>query len=156
MDGEMFHIVKLVVSIEPKSRYSQKILSMLLWLGYEPGRGLGAKLQDMTKLISHHVKNDIVDLRYEGEVPIGIHTLDFELQRPLPSVYQIFQSAGFLKSCLDKEEDLLQSLRNLFIVEDSPPRARKEFVEEAAKVFNTMSVILDSGYKAGKGLGARL
>lgn len=41
-----------------------------------------------------------------------------------------FSIVGFLKNALDEEEDLLESVKKLFIIEDSPSGARQELVEE--------------------------
>lgn len=59
--------------------------------------------------------------------------MDFKLQYPLPSLYQTFQLIGFFKNILDEKEDLLESMKNLFIMKDSPPGAREELVEEEAE-----------------------
>lgn len=44
IDEEMFHTMESIGDIELKPWYSQKILSILLWLGYEPCKRLEARL----------------------------------------------------------------------------------------------------------------
>lgn len=105
LDGDMFHTVELVGNVEPW--YSQKVLNMLRWLGYESGKGLGTKLQGIIEPIIPDIREYTIKVGYEG-VPKnnGI----FKLRHHFPSLYQTFRSVRFLINKVEEEEDMLKSL----------------------------------------------
>ena len=51
MDGEMYHTVELVGNIELQPWFSQKIIDMMAWFGFELGKGLGVELQGIVEPI---------------------------------------------------------------------------------------------------------
>ncbi|KAK4737223.1 hypothetical protein R3W88_000920 [Solanum pinnatisectum] len=51
LDGEMYHTVELVGNIEVQPWFSQKIIDMMAWFGFELGKGLGTNLQGIVEPI---------------------------------------------------------------------------------------------------------
>ena len=51
MDGEMYHTVELVRNIELYPWFSQKIIDMMAWFGFELGKGLWDELQGIVEPI---------------------------------------------------------------------------------------------------------
>ncbi|XP_070044972.1 uncharacterized protein [Nicotiana tomentosiformis] len=55
LGGETYHRIERVNAIEKDQWWSKKIESILLWIGYEPDKGLGKKLQGITKPVQPHI-----------------------------------------------------------------------------------------------------
>ncbi|KAK4723775.1 hypothetical protein R3W88_026554 [Solanum pinnatisectum] len=51
LDGEMYHTVELVGNIEVQPWFSQKIIDMMAWFGFELEKGLGTNLQGIVEPI---------------------------------------------------------------------------------------------------------
>ena len=51
MDGEMYHTVDLVGNIELEFWFSQKMIYMMAWFGFELGKGLWDELQGIVEPI---------------------------------------------------------------------------------------------------------
>ncbi|KAH0636144.1 hypothetical protein KY290_036574 [Solanum tuberosum] len=104
----MFHTVELVGDIEVKLWFIQKIIDMMAWFSFKLGKGLGARLQQIVEPIQivRHSTTFVLGYKYttdewlDWQSPIdGYYYL---LRHPIPSLHQLFLSAGFMGSITDE------------------------------------------------------
>ena len=116
MDGEMYHTVELVVNIELQPWFSQKIIDMMAWFGFELGKGLGAKLQGIVEPIQPVRHSTTFGLGYKYTTEEWLDWRPprdgyyYPLKKPIPPLYQSFRSAGFMGDNIDEISDDLKGL----------------------------------------------
>ena len=116
MDGEMYHTVELVGNIELQPWFSQKIIDMMAWFGFELGKGLGAKLQGIVEPIQPVRHSTTFGLGYKYTTEEWLDWRPprdgyyYPLKKPIPPLYQSFRSAGFMGDNIDEISDDLKGL----------------------------------------------
>ncbi|XP_070040025.1 uncharacterized protein [Nicotiana tomentosiformis] len=65
LGGETYHRIERVSAIENERWWSNKKERILLWIGYEPGKGLGKNLQGITKPVQPQRRGTTFGLGYE-------------------------------------------------------------------------------------------
>nr|XP_016500980.1 PREDICTED: endogenous retrovirus group K member 113 Pro protein-like [Nicotiana tabacum] len=65
LGGETYHRIECVNAIEKEKWWSNKIESTLLWIGYDPSKGLGKNLQGITKPVQLKRHGTTFGLGYE-------------------------------------------------------------------------------------------
>ncbi|KAH0658225.1 hypothetical protein KY289_026973 [Solanum tuberosum] len=102
LDGEMFHTVELVGNIEVQPWYSQKIIEMMLWFGFE----LGKEWIDWQPLIEGYY---------------------YPLRKLIPPLHQSFRSIGFMSSITD---DVLHDMKGLSLTKEEEKSCNAVINEE--------------------------
>ncbi|KAH0773787.1 hypothetical protein KY290_010924 [Solanum tuberosum] len=121
LDGEMYHTIELVGNIEVQPWFSQKIIVLITWFGFDLRKGLGANLQGIVELIQliHHSTTFGLGYKYTTE-----EWLDWQpprdgyyypLKKPIPSLHQSFRSAGFMGGII---VELLEDIKGLSLTKE--------------------------------------
>ncbi|XP_049347507.1 uncharacterized protein LOC125812061 [Solanum verrucosum] len=121
LDGEMYHTVELVGNIEVQPWFSQKIIDMMAWFGFELGKGLGANLQGIVEPIQPIRHSTTFGLGYKYTTE---EWLDWQpprdgyyypLKKPIPPLHQSFRSTGFMGCIIG---DLLEDMKGLSLTKE--------------------------------------
>ncbi|XP_070040191.1 uncharacterized protein [Nicotiana tomentosiformis] len=122
LGGETYHNIERVNAIEKGRWWSSKIESILMWLGYEPGKGLGPKLQGITEPIRPQYHGTTFGLRYEYNMqeyqdwtPLW-HDSYYPLEQPIPPLHQTFRQTDVIWE--SEEDKVLADMRKLFLHEE--------------------------------------
>ncbi|XP_070039675.1 uncharacterized protein [Nicotiana tomentosiformis] len=120
--GEIYHRIEPVNAIEKDQWWSKKIKSILLWMGYEPGKGLGKKFQGITKPVQPQYHDTTFGLGYEYTwqeyqdwTPPWCAPY-YPLEQPVPPLHQTFHQTDMMWG--SKEYEVLPDMRKLFLDEE--------------------------------------
>ncbi|KAH0666015.1 hypothetical protein KY285_027221 [Solanum tuberosum] len=112
----MYHTIELIGNIEVQSWFSQKIIDMMAWFGFELGKGLGANLQGIVEPIQPVRHSTTFGLGYKYTIEewldwqLPIDGYYYLLKKPIPPLHQSFRSTGFMGGLID---ELLEGMKGL-------------------------------------------
>nr|XP_009617788.1 uncharacterized protein LOC104110073 [Nicotiana tomentosiformis] len=119
--GGTFYTIELVGNIEQSRWWSDRVMSMILWLGYEPGRGLGPKLEGIAKPVQPRFQKTTFGLGYKytsrefKDWTPPWSGFYYPLPKPIPHLHQTFRKAETIWG--DKADNILEGVKNLFLSE---------------------------------------
>ncbi|XP_070036743.1 uncharacterized protein [Nicotiana tomentosiformis] len=123
LGGETYHHIERVNAIEKDKWWSRKIESILAWIGYEPGRGLGKNIQGITKPIQlkrhgttfglgyHYTWHEYQNWSLPWRGPY------YPLEQLVPHLSQSFHQADMMWR--SEKDEILAGLRNLFLEDEN-------------------------------------
>ncbi|XP_060202527.1 uncharacterized protein LOC132630957 [Lycium barbarum] len=128
LDGSIFHIKEIMCTTQAERVKLPRVLMMVAWEmlknGFKPGRGLGMNLDGIMEPIQLSDQKDTFGLGYEPTLEeISLDSLkrkgDIPLPKPVPLLNQSFFKASVTQASEEAVEDnLVEGLKNLFIVEE--------------------------------------
>lgn len=127
LDGAIFHIEEIVIATRGKEvklpSMFMMVASEMLENGFDPGRGLGARLHGIMEPIQLPGQNNTFGLGYEP-TPKEVSEArrkkkgDIVLPQSIPPLSQSFPKTATIHELEeDVEDDLVEGARNLFIVD---------------------------------------
>ncbi|XP_070048473.1 uncharacterized protein [Nicotiana tomentosiformis] len=122
LGGEIYHRIERVNTIEKDRWWSNKIESILIWTGYEPGKGFGKNLQGITKPVQPQRHGITFGLRYEytrqeyEDWSPPWRGPYYPLEQPVPPLHQTFPQADIMWG--SEEDEALAGMRKLFLDEE--------------------------------------
>ncbi|XP_070040090.1 uncharacterized protein [Nicotiana tomentosiformis] len=122
LGGETYHRIERVNTIEKDRWWSSKIESILLWTGYEAGKGIGKNLQGITKPVQPQYHGTTFGLGYEYTwqeyqdwSPLR-RAPYYPLEQLVPPLHQTFHQADRMWGF--EEDEVLAGMRKLFLDEE--------------------------------------
>ncbi|XP_070036216.1 uncharacterized protein [Nicotiana tomentosiformis] len=123
LGGETYHRIERVNAIEKDRCWSNKIESILICTGYEPGKGIGKNLQGITKPVQPQRHGTTFRLGYEytwkeyQDWSPPWRGPYYPLEQPVPPLHQTFHQASIMWGF--EENEVLVGMRKLFLDEEN-------------------------------------
>ncbi|XP_070034467.1 uncharacterized protein [Nicotiana tomentosiformis] len=141
LGGETYHHIERVNTIEKDRWWSNKIESILMWLGYEPSKSLSRKLQGITKPIQPQYHGMTFGLGYEYTVQenqdwtLPWHTDYYPLEQPIPPMHQTFCQTDVIWG--SKKDEILDVKETRISIHLSPSEKEEyvRFLREYEDIF---------------------